>query len=239
MPEPQAKPVTITVAAAMSLKGVMEELQDIYQDAHPHVTVTLNLGSSGSLQQQIEQGAPIDLFFSAAQKQMNELQKQGLIIDSTRLNLLENKMVLIAPADSSGIEDFHSLLQDSVKNIGIGEIESTPVGKYAQEILTSQNLWDALKPKYVFAKDARQLLTWVETKNVEAALAFATDALPSGSVRIIADAPEGSHTPAVYPAAVVAASKETEAAKEFLAFTATEAATKVYAKYGFTFVAEK
>lgn len=125
-PAPKAadapKPVELNISAAVSMKDALAEIQTNYQKKAPHVKLVYNLGASGSLQKQIEQGAPADIFISAAPKQMNELEAKNLVIKATRKNLLENKLVLIAPKDSTlSISKLEDLQNDTVKQISIGE----------------------------------------------------------------------------------------------------------------------
>jgi len=228
---PQAKAVTLTVSAAASLQDVMKAIQAVYRQEHPHTNLVYNFGSSGSLQQQIEQGAPVDVFFSAAQQQMNALEQQELLLPGTRQNLVGNQVVLVAPKNSD-IADFQDLIKDSVQRTAIGDPRSVPAGQYAQEVLISLKLYEALKPKLVFARDVRQVLTYVETGNADAGLVYATDAR-SERVRVVATAPPNTHQPILYPVAVIKASKNAEAAQEFVQFLVSDRAQAIFSQYGF------
>ena len=240
--QPTTPPVEITVSAAASLTDVMEEIKELYEEKSGN-TLMMNYGSSGALQQQIEEGAPVDVFISAAQKQMDTLQEKGLIDEESRINLLENAVVLIVPADGANedITDFQSLAADSVVNLAIGEPESVPAGRYAKEILTALELWDALEAeeKLIFGKDVRQVLTYVERGDVDAGIVYMTDALSTDQVKVVAPAPAGSHTPVTYPVAIVKGCAEQEAAEDFMAFLQSEEAAAVFDKHGFTFIAGK
>ena len=240
--QPTAPPVEITVSAAASLTDVMEEIKGLYEEKSGN-TLMMNYGSSGALQQQIEEGAPVDVFISAAQKQMDTLQEKGLIDEESRIDLLENAVVLIVPADGANedITDFQSLAADSVVNLAIGEPESVPAGRYAKEILTALELWDALEAeeKLIFGKDVRQVLTYVERGDVDAGIVYMTDALSTDQVKVVAPAPAGSHTPVTYPVAIVKGCAEQEAAEGFMAFLQSEEAAAVFDKHGFTFIAGK
>lgn len=230
----RARPVSLTISAASSLKDVMEEIKGLYTDENPHVTITNNFGSSGSLQQQIEQGAPADLFFSAATKQMDALQEKGLIAEDTYTRLLENKVALVVPKDSELVKDFTDLTKDDVRQIALGEPKSVPVGQYSQEVLAALGLQDSVKGKSVYGKDAKEVLTWVATGNADAGMVYLTDAKASKDVKVVAMAPDSTHTPVVYPAAVIKGSTNAEAAKAFLAFLSGGKAKAVFEKYGFT-----
>lgn len=235
---PTAAPVTLTVSAAASLKDAMEEIKTAYTAQKPNVTITYNFGASGSLQQQIEQGAAVDLFLSAATKQMDALQEKGLILEDTRKNFLENKIVLIAPSDSTKVTKFEDLTSADIKNIGLGQPDSVPVGQYAKDVLTYLKLFDSIEKKVVYGKDVKEVLTWVETGNADAGMVYETDAKVSDKVKIVAAAPEGSHKPVYYPAAVIKASKNVDAAKDFINYLYGSDAKTVFEKYGFKFIAQ-
>lgn len=229
-----AAPTEIIVSAAASLTDAMNELIVAYQKVAPDVKVTPTYGSSGSLQKQIEQGAPADLFFSAAPKQMNALQQQGLIATETRVDLLENSVVLIVPKGNKiGLTKFEELATPKVKQIALGEPTSVPVGQYSEDIFKNLALLDAVKGKAVYAKDVRQVLTYVEMGEVDAGIVYATDATISDKVQVVAVAAAGSHAPIVYPAAVVKASTNPKAAGAFLQWLKSPAAKTVFQKYGF------
>lgn len=237
-PSKEVKSVTLTIAAAASLKDSMEEIKTAYVKEKSGVNITYNFGASGTLQQQIEQGADTDIFISAAAKQMDALKDKKLIIDDTRKNLVGNRLVLVVPKDSSGVSDFKDLAGDKVKKVALGEPKSVPAGQYAEEVLKKLNILDAVKSKAVYAKDVKEVLTWVETGNVDAGVAYETDAKASGKVQIAAVASEDSHKPILYPAAVISGSKNQDAAKDFLNYLYSEKAKPVFEKYGYTFVAK-
>jgi molybdate transport system substrate-binding protein len=240
--ETVATPAEITVSAAASLTDALEEIKVMYE-AESVNTLVMNYGSSGALQQQIEEGAPASIFISAAQKQMNDLQDQGLIDEDSRIDLLENLVVLIVPASDANadIVGFESLGADSLVNLAIGEPESVPAGRYANEILTALELWDGLESndKLILAKDVRQVLTYVETGNVDAGIVYMTDALTTEKVKVIDSAPVGTHTPVTYPAAIIKDCAEQEAAEDFMAFLQGDKTAAVFDKHGFTFLAGK
>ncbi len=231
---PGEKPVELHVAAAASLTDAMKELAALYEKEHPNVKLLFNFGSSGALQQAIENGAQTDLFFSAAQKQMDALEKSGDLLEGTRRDLLENEVVLIVPKEGGmDIKSFEDLADPEIAHVALGEPKGVPVGQYSEEILTKLGLLDAVKAKAVYGSDVRQVLSWVETGDADAGLVYATDAAVSDKVKVAAKAPAGSHKPVIYPAVVVKSSANAEAAKEFLAFAQTEAARAVFAKYDF------
>jgi len=234
----------IIVSAAISLKDALDELGPIFQvqqhrkNGGGGTAVTYNYGGSGTLARQIEQGAPVDVFFSAAEKQMDELAAQGLIAADTRRDLVGNALVLIAPAQPTALHSFQDLTGSAVKTIALGETSTVPAGMYARQTLEHLGLFAALERKIVYAKDVRAVLTYVETGNADAGMVYQTDANTSTKVRVIAVAPADSHDPILYPAAVLRDSKDKAAARAFLEFLQGPDARAVFQKYGFT-AAEK
>jgi molybdate transport system substrate-binding protein len=232
-PEPAANTADLTVSAAISLQNTLQDIVRLYHAENPSVTVHLNLGASGTLQRQIEQGAPVDLFLSAAPAEMNALESKNLIIRETRKNLLTNSVVLITSKGYGAISHFQDLTKASVKIIAIGNPQSVPAGKYAEEVLRHFGLYDQLKPKFVLAKDVRAVLTYVETANADAGIVYETDALTSKAVTVVATAPPGSHSPVIYPLAVIAGSRNVAAAKAFETFLFGPQSVRIFRQYGF------
>ena len=228
-----AQCTSLTVSAAISLTNAMQEIKTIYQNGNPNIKITYNFASSGALQQQIEQGAPVDVFFSAAAKQMEALQQKNLLVPDTRRNLLTNRLVLITPKNAPALTSFRNLAGSQVKRIAIGEPRSVPAGQYAQELLTNLKLFDSLKSKLVYGNNVRQVLTYVETGNVDAGIVYTTDAKESNSVRVGATAPFNLHSPIVYPVAALKDSKNVAAARNFVQFLSSSQARAVFQKYGF------
>jgi molybdate transport system substrate-binding protein len=223
----------LTVSAAASLKEALGEIQQIYQQNKAGVRVSYNFGSSGSLQQQIEQGAPADIFISAAAKQMNALEKKNLLLLNTRQNLLTNQMVLITANERSDINKIEDLANSSVNRIALGEPKSVPAGQYAEEILNFYKVFDRVRPKIIYGKDVRQVLSYVETANVDAGFVYLSDAKQSKQVRIASTAPAESHRPITYPIAILKDSKNLQAAEEFMKFLTTPEVKKIFEQYGF------
>ncbi len=226
--------VELTISAAASLKDAMELIQSIYEEEHPEIKLKFNFGGSGSLQQQISQGAPVDLFFSAAEEKLDLLVDSGDISEKDGVDLLGNELVLVVPKEQSSITRFQDLAKDDVDKISIGIPESVPAGKYAKESLEKTGLWGSVEGKVVYAKDVRQVLTYVETGNVAAGIAYKTDALVSDKVNIVATAEPETHTPIIYPVGIIKSSKYYDAAKDFYNFLQSDAALKTFAEYGFT-----
>lgn len=233
-PEPP-KTVELNVSAAVSMKDALEEIQKNFAAKNPNIKLAYNLGASGSLQKQIEQGAPADVFISAAPKQMDELANKNLINKDTRKNLVENKLVVITPKDSKlSLTKYEDLAGPEVHKISIGETATVPAGQYAQEVLKKLGIWDQLQDKLVLAKDVRTVLTYVETGNVDAGIVYKTDAAVSDKVKVAVTAPEGSHKPIIYPIAILAGTKQLQTAEEFVAYLTTPESKAVFEKYGFT-----
>ena len=227
--------VELQVSAAASLTDAMNELATEYAKEHPQTKVVFNFGSSGALQQAIENGGTADVFVSAAQKQMNALDEKKLLADGTRVDLLVNDIVLITAKDSKlNLPDFKAVLDPQVAHIALGEPKGVPVGQYSEEVFTKLGILDQVKARAVYGSDVRQVLAWVETGDADCGVVYATDAAISDKVKVAAVAPADTHKPIVYPAAVLKDSKNEMAAKEFLAFLQTDKAAKVFEKYGFT-----
>ncbi len=230
-----SEPTELTISAAASLTDVMAEVAELYKEEAPNTTLTITYGSSGSLMAQIQEGAPADVFVSAAQKQMNTLQEAGLIIDDSRIDLLENKVVLIVPASSeSAITSFEDLATGAAEKVAFGDPSSVPAGQYAQAVLTNLGIFDEVDAKAVYGTDVRQVLSWVESGDVDAGIVYATDAMTTDLVTVVAEAEEGLHDPIIYPAAIIAGTENQEAAEAFLEFLTTPDVSALFEKYGFT-----
>ncbi|MDR3539564.1 MAG: molybdate ABC transporter substrate-binding protein [Desulfosporosinus sp.] len=229
----QTKPVELLIATAPSLKGSLEEIKGLYAAKNPQVKLVYNYGPSGTLQTQIEQGAATDIFISQGKPQMDALEQKGLIKKESRVNLLGDELVVIVDKNNTMINSFEDLTKPEVKKIGIGEAESVPAAKTTKETLDTLKLWDTLQPKLVMGKDLMQVMAYVETGNAEAGFVWDTVAITSNKVKIVAKAPANSHKPVVLPAAVVAASKNSDAAAKFLEYLKSDEAMKIFEKNGF------
>jgi len=238
-PAPPSPPggdqVKLTVFAAASLKGPLDTIIASYADAAPNVAITVNYGGSGALQTQIEQGAPADIFISAGARQMDALESKGLLVSETRTDLLKNEIVLIIPKNAPVTAgSFNDVAADDVAGIALGEPGSVPAGQYAQETFTYLGIWDKVSAKATFGSDVRQVLSWVASGNADCGVVYKTDALSDESVRIVAEAPGGSHTPAVYPAAVIKAGANKDAAAAFIRYMQSGNGRNVFEKSGFS-----
>ncbi|MEN1988506.1 molybdate ABC transporter substrate-binding protein [Paenibacillus hubeiensis] len=232
--EPQEK-VTLTISAAASLTDAMGEIEKGFESENPNIDLSFNFGASGALQQQIEQGAPADVFVSAATKNMNALVDEQLIASADQKNLLQNALVAIVPADSqNNIASEKDLTSDAIRTVAIGIPESVPAGTYAKEALIYSKLWDQLESKLVQGKDVRQVLQYVETGNADAGFVYKTDALTSDQVKIAFEVDKASYTPANYPAGIITATKHRAEAEKFYAYLQTPEVLDVFTKYGFS-----
>ncbi len=225
----------LVVSAAASLTDALNELKPLFEATHPGNKLLYNFGASGTLTKQIEAGAPVDVFISAAAKQMDQLEVKGLVVKETRQNILSNEVVLILPVNSAlGVKSFQDLAGPSVKSIAIGNPDFVPCGQYTREIFESLELSSSLASKLILGGDVRQVLDYVARGEVDAGIVFATDAaiLP-GKVKVAAVAPFNSHKRIIYPAAVVKSSKNPERAADFVRFLTSKESQEVFKKYGF------
>lgn len=223
----------ILVSAASSLKDALTEIKPLYQQSKSNINISYNFGASGALQQQIEQGAPADIFISAGKKQVDALEAKGLLLPGSRTNLANNRLVLIVAQDVVGISSFSNLTDSKIKKIAIGEPRSVPAGQYGEEVLKNLKLYDQVKSKLVFANNVRQVLAAVESGNAQAGIVYATDAKTSNKVKVVVTADQKSYSPIVYPVAIIKSSKNLSAAKEFVKFLSSSQAKTVLRKYGF------
>lgn len=224
--------VELNISAAASLKEAMEKIEEEYKKVNENVTLVVNYGASGSLQQQIEQGAPCDVFISAGQKQMKALDEASLLLEGTYKDLLENDLVLIAPKDSD-VSNLDDLITNKVKHIAVGEPSSVPAGKYADEVLVNLDLKDKIKDKLVFAKDVKEVLAWTQSGNAEVGFVYYSDTINTDNVKIVETTPSTSHSAIVYPIAVIKESKKPEAAKEFEDFLLSTDGQAILKDFGY------
>lgn len=223
----------ITVSAAASLTDAFKELAPKFEAAKPGNTVRFNFAASGALLQQIQQGAPVDVFASADQETMNRGADQKLIANETRRNFATNSVVLIEPAkDGPGLKTLQDLTGPAVRKIALGKTATVPVGRYTKEVLDTAKLWSQLEPKFVQADSVRQVLDYVSRGEAEAGFVYRTDAAIMGDkVKVVLIAT--GHTPVSYPVAVVADSKQKALAQEFIRFLSTADAQQTMTRHGF------
>ncbi len=231
----------LIVSAAASLKDSLTEITRLYNQANPNISIQNNFASSGALQQQIENGAPVDIFFAAATKQMDGLESKNLILTDTRRNLLSNRLVLIIPTNSQEIirldkarsNALLAYLKD-IQRIAIADPRSVPVGQYAEQALKKLGIWEQIQSKLVLGNNVRQVLQFVESGNAQAGIVYVTDASISTKVKIVQMLDTNLYEPILYPIAVLQNSKNQAIAKAYLQFLASEPVTLIFKKYGFS-----
>ncbi len=247
MPEPE--PVELTVFAAASMTETLTEIGEMYKAVAPDVTVTFNFESSGTLKTQIEEGAVCDLFISAAQKQMNNLDssKSGddnpdgldFVEQGTRINLLENKVTLVVPiGNPKGVESF----DDMAAKLKSGDIllamgnSDVPVGQYTQKIFAFYGLDEAALAaagSLTYGTNVKEVTTQVTEASVDCGVIYCTDAFSAG-LTILDYATADMCGQVIYPAAVLKQSQNKDAAKSFLDYLQTEECMAVFEKVGFS-----
>ncbi len=201
----------------------------------PGTKVTFNFGASGDLARQIEGGAPVDVFASAAQKDMDSAENKGAIAAGSRINFAANSVVLIVPRGTRvPIKSFDDLKSGSIKKIAVGNPKTVPAGRYAEEVLKYYRMLDDIKGKLIFTENVRQVLDYVSRDEVDAGIVYSTDAMVrSKEAAVIATAPEASHKPVVYPIAVVKTTKNSELARAFITLVTSPEGKKILGRYGF------
>lgn len=227
-------PADVLVSAAASMTDALTEAKAAFEREHSDIQVTFTFGSSGALAQQIEQGAPVDLFIAAGPDPMDRLVKKGLVESSAVKTVAVNTVVLIRSQSATAVvKGWHDLTLPAVKRIAIGSSEHVPAGQYARAALEHLGIWEAVVPRLVMGEDARQVLNHVESGEVEAGIVYATDAATSDTIIIIAEAPEGSHPPVTYPIAPIKASAHTAEADAFAQFLLTGPGRDILQNHGF------
>ena len=229
----QAQDVTLSVA--ISMKDVVEDVGRGFMASRPGVILRYNFGSSGELQKQIEAGAPVDLFISAAERHMDELVKKGLVVSPSRRIFARNVLTIVKPADSKiDITKPADLLNARVTRIVIGNPKTVPAGQYAEESLKALGIWDRLQPKLVFSENVRQALDYVTRGEVDAGFVYTTDAATRAQQVKEAFRPaEDTYRPVVYPVAVVAGARQAALAQAFLDLLVSRDGQATLARFGF------
>jgi molybdate transport system substrate-binding protein len=234
------EPITVTVSAAVSLKDAFKEIGDLYK-RKTETKVVFNFGASGALQKQIENGAPVDVFASAGEKQMDELAAANAIETGSRRDSARNRLVLIVPADSQlNISSFGDLAGANVTRIAMGNPKTVPAGQYADQVLEKLSIKTKLQPKLIMAEDVRQVLDYVSRGETDAGIVYSTDAAIAGEkVRIVGSAPSDTHDPILYPIAIVRGAKNINAANEFVNLVLSSEGQTILRKFGFAAATER
>lgn len=229
----------LTISAAISLKDAFNEIGALYK-TKTGKTVNFNFGASGALQRQIENGAPVDVFASAGEAQMDALAAKKLIDAATRRDFALNSLVLIVPADSKlNLAAFSDLSNSSVQKIAAGNPKTVPAGGYSAQLFEKNNLNVSLQNKLIYAEDVRQVLDYVWRGEVDAGIVYASDAQSAGDkVRVVATAPADSHEPILYPIAVVKDSVNKQRAGEFINLVTSAEGQQILRQYGFSSLEE-
>jgi molybdate transport system substrate-binding protein len=228
----------LTVFAAASMKNALDDIDAAYT-AKTGIKIVASYAASSALAKQIEQGAPADVFMSADTDWMDYAISKKTIQESTRVNLLGNSIVLIAPKDSTidhvAIEPGFDLAKlAGYGKIATGDVKAVPVGKYAKAALEKLGAWQAAEPKFAMAESVRAALTLVARGEASLGIVYATDARVEPGVKIVGSFPSDSHPAIIYPVAATTTAKA-EAA-DYLAFLRSSAAKTIFEKYGFTFL---
>ncbi|WP_143316385.1 molybdate ABC transporter substrate-binding protein [Clostridium sp. HBUAS56017] len=224
--------IELNISAAASLKEAMEEIQTEFKKINSNISLTINYGSSGSLEQQIEQGAPCDIFISAGQDQMKFLNDKSFLLENSDKDLIKNDLVLVGPKNSE-INSISDLNTDKVKKIAIGEPHSVPAGKYADETFQNLNIKNEISSKLVFAKDVKEVLAWSTSGNADVGFVYKSDVLNDSNSKIIEAIPDDKHSAIIYPIGILKASKNIDASKSFEDFLFTDTCKKIFKKYGY------
>lgn len=228
----------VTVFAAASLANAVDEIVAEYKKDNSDADVVTSYTSSSTLARQIEQGAPADIFISADQRWMNYLAERKLIMDSTRVTLLANKLVLIAPKDSEINDvtinkdtDWLALLKG--ERLSVGDPDHVPAGLYAKQAFEFYGQWDKVQPVLARADNVRSALLLVERKEAPLGAVYGSDAVVSDKVKVVAQFPTESHDPVEYPLAIVANHENADVTK-FYQYLQSPKAKDIYTKYGFS-----
>jgi molybdate transport system substrate-binding protein len=229
----QTRADEVDVFAAASLTDALKEIAATYEKTSGD-KVVFNFAASSTLDMQIKAGAPCDLFFSADEAKMNDLEKGNLIAKDTRKDLLSNSLVIVVPADSTTTLTSAAQLADpKFKKIALGETRTVPAGIYAKEYLQKIGIWTQLEPRVIPSESVRAALAAVESGNVEAGIVYKTDALISKKTKIAFEVPVAEGPAITYPAALVQGSKHAVAAQKFLAYLESADSMKTFEKYAF------
>ena len=235
LPRPETTGRTeILVAAAVSLKEVLDEAAARFEMERPDVGVALDFAASGILLKQIEQGAPVDLFISASASEIDHLEKEGLIAAGSRKTLASNSLVAIVPTGSVPPASLARLAENRFDRIAVGNPSTVPAGRYAQEALASLGLLDILRPRFVFGESVRQVLEYVARGEASAGLVYGSDARAAeGRIVLGAKAPPESHSPILYQSAITSAAPHAAIVNELLEFLLSGGGQRLFLSHGF------
>ena len=223
----------LMISAAISLQEIMKDLGQEFEKRYPNTKILFNFAASGQLRTQIENGAPADIFISASSKDMYYLHQSNLILKDTKGIFAKNKLVLITYKNNNNIHSLNDLKKMQVKKIAIGNPDTVPAGKYAEEALNYFEILPNIKPKLVLTENVRQALYYVSKNEVDAGIVFATDTKIDQNIKIVVSIPKGAHSPIIYPAAVIKSSPHVDLAKKFISFIVSPIGKEKLKKYGY------
>ena len=225
---------TFIVSAAISLKDVLTKLAPDFEKKNEPLKILFNFAASGPLRAQIEGGAPVDVFISAAASDMDKLSQQKMIVESSRINLVANHLVLIVNRKQPLVlSDLRDLTNSKVQRIAIGNPATVPAGQYAKDTLTYYKIYDQLTNKLILGENVRQVLDYVARGEVDCGFVYATDALIEKAVAVAREIPDNAHKPIIYPAAVINSARDATLAGQFLKFLQEPGSTRTFKEYGF------
>ncbi len=231
--KPDAEKETLMISAASSLSGVLEELTASFEKDNPNVSIVANFGSSSKLRNQIENGAPADVFLSASTEDVTVLADKGLVSETSIASFAGNRLLLAMSTEIDDQQDIQEVLLSINKGpFAIAEPDSVPLGAYTKRALETMETWDRLTGKMIYAKDARQVVTYLESGNAQAGIIYASDAKLSEKVEQMTLLPIESED-IIYPAALIASSQQQQMAEEFLTYILSEEGQKIIEKFGF------
>jgi molybdate transport system substrate-binding protein len=223
----------ITVFAAASLTDALTQIGTAYEKKTGD-KVVFNFGASSTLARQIQEGAPADIFFSADEAKMDDLEEKNIIIPNTRSSRLGNTLVIVVPKDAGAvIVSPQDLTNSNVKRIALADTKAVPAGIYAKEYLGKLKLWTAVEPKVVPTENVRAALAAVESGNVEAGIVYKTDAAISKKIKVAFEVPRAQGPSITYPLAIIRESHQSEAARGFLNYINSDEAGQIFAASGF------
>ncbi|WP_394219041.1 molybdate ABC transporter substrate-binding protein [Halobacillus trueperi] len=223
---------TVRIAAAASLKDVMEELAPLFEEQF-NIELETIYGSSGKLARQIEQGAPVDVFLSADLRWIELLKEQNLVVKDTYIEFATNRIVLIGHDSTSPLDTIQDLKLKENEQLAVGNPESVPAGTYTKQALERIQLWGSLEGQMVFGSDVRQVLAYVESGQVDYGFVYASDAMISDQVITLTQVDNRLHDSIVYPGIVISESRTKDQGQKFLSFLTSDQATDIYKAYGF------
>jgi molybdate transport system substrate-binding protein len=224
---------TVTVFAAASLTDTLREIANVYE-RQTNDKIVFNFGASSMLARQIEEGAPVDIFFSADEAKMDALDRKGLIVRDTRKSRLSNSLVVVIASDSPmQIHSANDLVKADVKRLALADPKTVPAGIYAREYLEKMKLWSVIEKRVVPMDNVRAALSAVESGNVEVGIVYKTDANISKKVKVAYEVPVKEGPAISYPMAVVKATEKPAVARRFLDYLESDQAGRVFEKAGF------